>query len=215
MDGTEFAASQPYFMSRIRAFSFLALACLTSCAQVSQYEPVSRHEEAEYGRARSNVYPDEVRADLDKYTNAPVVWVGIIRSSDAQEEDIGSKIRLDTVFEHHYFDWREQGHGEHPQLKVSSRGEGRFRTRWSLHRTDPYMDSTDVDAHDAEHYAAPRKLAIFYGTPVSIDPDGTIVLTYHYVRIIPIKDYTTNGVNYGRLGDFDQPLGGQPQPTLH
>lgn len=198
------------FMFKIRtALPLLAVTGLVSCTHVPPsltYQPVTKPEEIEFCKDTPTVYPDQVRQHLSLYTNTPVIWVGIIRSTDAQEEDTSSKIRLDTVFEHHYFDWRQQGDEKDLTLRVSGRGEGRFRARWYVHRTTKYMDSDEVEAGDAEKFAGPGKLAVFYGVPQSVDPDGTIVLKYHYVRLLPQKDYTTNGIDYGRVISTFRPL---------
>lgn len=185
------------YMIRFCALTALAATCCVSCVQQpGPYQPLAKPELKEYSRDRLNVYPNDVRDDLDAYTNTPVVWVGTIHSSDAQDEDVGGKIRVETVFDHHYFNWRQLGAGRHAQLSVSQRGEGRFRARWYMVRKYP-----DAGAADAQLYAARGKLAIFYGVPVSVDPDGTVVLHYHYVRILDESDFTTEGKMYGRLGD--------------
>jgi hypothetical protein len=63
-------------------------------------------------------------------------------------------------------------------LLISPRGEGQFRMRWH----EP--QGPDATENDAIKYATPGKLAIVYGTPESVDEDGTIVLRYHYIRIL-------------------------------
>jgi hypothetical protein len=190
-------------MIRIYALTAVALSCCVSCVQNGRYQPVATPEQTEYSHDHVDVYPDEVRENLGLYTNTPVVWVGVIQNSDAQEEDVGGKIRVLTTFDHHYFDWREKDDSfGHVNLHISPRGEGQFRARWYMRRKYP-----DAGADDAEQYASPGKLAIFYGVPVSVDPDGTVVLGYRYVRVLDEKEFSTNGAAYGRLGD---PMGLSP-----
>jgi hypothetical protein len=37
--------------------------------------------------------------------------------------------------------------------------------------------------------------------PEKIDPDGTIVMHYKYLRIIDRDNFTTNEYDYGRMGE--------------
>ncbi|HEX3720720.1 MAG TPA: hypothetical protein VH595_22450 [Verrucomicrobiae bacterium] len=183
-------------MIRILALSLLAAGCFISCVSENVlYEPATKPEQIEFKRARLDVFPEDVRKDIYRYTNTPVAWVGVIRSTDAIEEDFGGKIRTDTVFEQHYFDWMQETDGTHIKLHVSARGEGTFYTRWRLRKED-----NDANAYDAQKFAHPGKLAIVYGVPQSIDDDGTIVLNYHYLRILDCSHFNTNEVDYGRWG---------------
>jgi len=83
--------------------------------------------------------------------------------------------------------------------------EGNFRMRWKMHRNDP-----DAPEEKAMKYAAPGKLAIVYGTPEGIDPDGTIVLHYHYIRIVSPAHFSANELDYGRLGQPFKPVDSAP-----
>lgn len=187
-------------MTRIIPTALLALGVCVSCATRNSnswpYQPETKPEKIEFRGDRLDVYPDDVRKNLAAYTNVGVAWVGVIRGTDAHEEDVGDKIRASTVFEHHYFDWVEDK-GKHGwQLAVSPRGEGVFSTEWYLKKT-----VRDAGAANAEHFAGPGKLAIVYGVPEKILPDGTIVLKYRYLRIIGHPHFTTNEFDYGRLGE--------------
>ena len=124
-----------------------------------------------------------------------VVWVGIIRSTDAYEEDDGDRIMADTVFEHHYFDWVQDGKGKGVKLSVSPRGEGLFRI--VAHE----QNGPDATAESAEKYAGQGKLAIVYGVPESVDTNGTVVLKYRYLRILDADQFSTNEFDYGRMGE--------------
>jgi ribosome biogenesis protein Tsr3 len=77
---------------------------------------------------------------------------------------------------------------------------------WSVDRKDQ-----DATSQDAMKFAAPGKLAIVYGSPESVDEDGTIVLRYRYARIISPKHFTANEVNYGRPGESYHPASYQPR----
>lgn len=206
--GTNLAFTKTTFMIRYFALTLLAASFLASCASHSNalYEPASKPEECQYKLASINVYPDDVRRDIDRYTNTPIAWVGIIRSTDAVEEDFGGKIRADSVFEHHYFDWLDDQHSG-GKLVVSPRGEGFFASRWHMKK-----ETIEATAYDAEKFAHPGKLAIVYGVPESVKDDGTIVLKYQYIRILGHHQFTTNDLNYGRLGEQAGNIIGAPHP---
>lgn len=197
-------------MIRHCALTLFAAGFLVSCASYTNipYEPDTKPEQAEYKHDHIDVYPDDVRKDIDRYTNTPVAWVGVIRSTDAIEEDFGGKIRADSVFEHHYFDWQQDIGSGGLKLVVSPRGEGTFCSRWRLSK-----ENDDATAYDAQKYAHPGKLAIVYGVPEAVKDDGTIVLRYRYVRILKQNHFTTNDINYGRLGDEPFRPIGAPNPA--
>jgi hypothetical protein len=174
----------------------LAAALLVSCASTTPYRPATRPEEIEYHHSHLDVYPNEVRKAAAPYAKVRVAWAGIIVSNDATDEDFNGKIRMDTVFEHHYFDWEQNRQEGGVRLLISPRGEGRFRLRWRMSRKEDDASSTD-----AMKYAAPGKLAIVYGTPESVDEDGTIVLRYHYIRILAPAQFRANELDYGRRGE--------------
>lgn len=183
-------------MMRIFVLSLFALNLLVSCAShVSSvpYQPATKPENIEFTHDRLDVYPDDVRRDLAAHTNDPVAWVGIIRSTDAYEEDQGDLILANTVFEHHFFNWIQNGHGHGAKLYVSPRGEGLFRTQWRLKKL-----GEEGSARNAEKYAGKGKLAIFYGVPESVDTNGTVVLRYRYLRILDADHFSTNRFDYGR-----------------
>ncbi len=162
-----------------RFWLFSAASFLVSCESNVPYEPANKPEEIEFRHARLEVYPDDVRKDISRYTNTPVAWVGVIRGTDAQENDFGGGITADTVFEHHYFDWEQDKDPSGVNLEVSPRGEGSFTCHWQMRRT-----ASEAGAYDAEKFARAGKLAIVYGVPESVTADGTVVLKYSYLRIL-------------------------------
>ena len=141
-----------------------------------------------------DVYPGDVRHNLDLYTNAGVGWAGIILHTEAKTGADGL-IHAVTTFEHHYFDWEEDRYLGDVQLNLSPRGEGLFRTDWVLRRNDPEAGSAA-----AESYAGPGKLAIVYGVPEKVE-NGTVVLRYRFLRVVDADDYSTNKFDYGRFGE--------------
>lgn len=167
-----------------------------SDSDAAPYQPVTKAEKTEFTDDRLDFYPDDFRKDPTNHIGIAVAWAGIIRSTDANEKDSGDKIYADTVFEHHYFDWVQDKGPNGFDLSISPRGEGLFRMRWLL---DKKTDETS--AADAEKFAAPGNLAIVYGVPEKVEPDGTIVMRYRYCRVIDRDHYNTNQYDYGRLGD--------------
>jgi hypothetical protein len=186
-------------MSRIYILAFFALNVLVSCvSHVANvpYQPATKPEKIEFAHDRLDIYPDDFRKNPMAHSGVAVAWAGIIRSTEAYEKDVGDKIVADTVFEQHYFDWVQDGEGQDVRLAVSPRGEGLFRTRWTLDKT-----IQEAGAKSAERYAAPGKLAIVYGVPESVDTNGTVVLKYRYLRILGVDHFSTNQFDYGRLGE--------------
>lgn len=166
------------------------------------YHPANQQEREQYELAHLTVYPDDVRTNLDQYTNTLVAWAGIIRGADATEAETGGKIYSETLFENHYFDWQEDKTKQGVQLLVSPTGEGQFRSELHLHKA-----TQEASAYDAEKYLGRGRLAIVYGTPISVDPDGTVVLHYHYIRVFGRDKFNTNELQYGRLGQPIYPAG--------
>jgi hypothetical protein len=193
-------------MKPILILTVLAAGLLASCSTTdSAYKPVTKHEQTEFGNDRLDVYPEDVRKDFDHYSKLRVAWAGIILTNDVTGDDMSAnpvgRFRMDTVFQHHYFDWEQDETMDGLRLLVSPRGEGQFRMHWHAVRHDP-----DATENDGLKYATPGKLAIVYGTPESIDPDGTIVLAYHYIRIINPAHFSANELDYGRLGEPFKPV---------
>jgi hypothetical protein len=187
-------------MIRIFLLALVALNFLASCASNQPYQPATKMEKIEYANDRPDIYPEDVRKNIDRYTNTAVAWAGIIQSTDARDEDIGGKINANTIFAHHYYDWVQEDK-DGIRLVVSPRGEGFFRTDWHLRKIEP-----DADSSNAEKFAAKGKLAIVYGVPKSVDDDGTVVLEYRFLRIVGRDHFTTNEVDYGRSGEPFRPV---------
>jgi hypothetical protein len=178
----------------------LLAAGLTSCAVDAPYHPANRAEKIEYRNDRPDVYPADVRKDLPYFSKVGVAWAGIIVTNNATDEDYTGKILMETLFQNRYYDWTQDDKACGAYLMVSPRGEGKFRMRWELNRI-----VQDANAIDALKYAAPGKLALVYGTPESVDPDGTIVLRYHYIRIFDTDHFAANVLDYGRIGESFRP----------
>ncbi|HEY3860268.1 MAG TPA: hypothetical protein VGO59_00135 [Verrucomicrobiae bacterium] len=190
-------------MRNILLLTVLPAALLVSCAteMTGPYHPATPPEKVELDRARLNVYPEDVRKDLPAYAAMHVAWAGIIVTNNATEDEASGKIHMATLFDNHYFDWEQKGRGPDAKLAISPRGEGLFRMNWNLSRK-----KEDASQTDAMKYAAPGNLAIVYGTPLSIGTDGMIDLRYHYIRVLDLDQFTTNELDYGRMGEPVRPI---------
>jgi len=195
-------------MNRLIALLLAAAPFLSSCASNVFYRAGSRPESAEMKKDALDVYPGDIRQNLELHTNAGVGWAGIITRTEAKTGPDGL-IHAVTTFEHHYFDWQEDHRFGHVRLNLSPRGEGLFRTEWVLRRNDPAAGK-----EAAESFASPGKLAIVYGVPEKVE-DGTVVLRYRFLRVVEAEDYSTNKFDYGRFGEPFRFLGnppGKPNP---
>jgi hypothetical protein len=192
-------SKQQHYMIRIFVVAFFALTVFVSCVSRvgnESYQPATKPEQIELARDYLDVYPDDVRKDPAFHAGAGVAWAGIIRSTDAREEEGGGRIVANTVFEHHYFNWVQNNNGRGVMLFVSPRGEGLFHAKWRLDKI-----GRDATAESAEKYAGPGKLALVYGVPEKVDADGTVVLKYRYLRILGVDCFSTNTFDYGRFGE--------------
>ena len=182
-------------MKRPFALACLALPLLlTACAHNIPYRAKNPPEQTENRKALLDIYPADVRTNLNQFTNTIIAWAGIIRETEAEESE-GNAIHVVTTFEHHYFDWEEDRLLNSQQLLVSPRGEGLFKAEWYLRKKEPEANVTD-----AQIFASPGKLAIVYGVPEKME-DNTVVLQYRYLRIINKSHFSTNEMDYGRFGE--------------
>jgi hypothetical protein len=176
-----------------RFIALLAVPLLSACSSNLIYHPASRPERTEMDRDQLDVYPGDVRRDLDLYASNGVGWAGVIVRTEASQGSDGY-IHAVTTFEHHYFDWEEDHRFGSKQFNLSPRGEGLFRTEWVLKRTD-----ANAGADAAESYASPGKLALVYGVPESVS-NGVVGLKYRFLRVIEEDQFNTNRFDYGRFG---------------
>ena len=193
-------------MKRVIALALAVLPFLFSCASNEMYKPASKPETIENDKDLLDIYPGDIRRNLDLYTNVGVGWAGIVVKTTARDGADGL-IHATTTFDHHYFDWQQDRNVHGIQLSLSPRGEGPFRTEWVLNRAD-----TGVSPAAAIAFASPGTLAIVYGVPLRVD-DGTVVLKYRYLRIISPEHYTTNEFDYGRFGEPFRYIDNPPVPA--
>jgi hypothetical protein len=184
--------------ARVRAcrawLTLAVLPLLCSCASPALYRPGDAPERAENQRDILDIYPGDVRKNPANYANVGVGWAGIILHTEAHY-DLDGRIQAVTTFEHHFFGWQVDRQSGQKKLILSPRGEGIFRTEWTLRRNNP---EAGVDA--AEAYASPGKLAIVYGVPQKVE-DGAVVLRYRYLRLFQPWEFTIHEFDFGRFGE--------------
>ena len=165
--------------------------CLLACPGVvpgsGPYEPVSEREGAVFARAVRTVQPQDVRASLDPHRNTLIAWAGIIRSFEVTEEDGSAVVRFDV--EHRYFDWIEDFSSSSARYLLSSRGEGIFRSAWSMpvEALDPL--SQTIQNGD---------MLVVYGFPAEVRDEVVGLYPTEYVRLIDSSLVNDEALDYGR-----------------
>jgi hypothetical protein len=153
------------------------------------YRPVSTLEQQAFDRADRNVFPEDVRHAMARYSGTMLAWAGVIVSSEFVEER--DQVEIKFLLEHHYYSWIEDFSVQRERVFLSPRGEGRFRTKWIVRK----------DAEAMRSAARPGTLLIVYGTPEQIADDGSISLRAAYIRGIDAQWYRTDVMDYGRPGE--------------
>jgi len=158
-----------------------------------EYQPISDWEQTEFDKARRDVYPNDVRENLDHYESTMVAWPGIIQESTIEERE--ESIEATFVLEHHYYDWLEDFSIQREKIFLSPRGEGLFKTSWLLKK--------DADLAEIREASAPGNLAIVYGIPERMEGD-VVVVRSSYIRAIDKQWYTTEILDYGRSDETEE-----------
>lgn len=147
---------------------------VAATAQTRKYQPQSDWEKAYYDICQKEIYPDEVRSNLEEYEDTVLAWTGIIQKYMIDE----SAEEYNVVFyfvEQRYFDWIEDFYYEKP-LNLTSYGEGFFTTYFLLKKDAPLEDYGEKMVGN---------MVIAYGYPYAVDPeDGTVQMSGEYIRFI-------------------------------
>lgn len=179
-------------MRRFILFLMLAAPFLFACASGKPYKPIDRFETLEFSRAAIEVTPEMVRSHLSDYTNTVVAWVGVIKKTEAFEDGKNFQIRNVSLIEHRYYDWIKNRAKSKAPHEVSTRGQGLFRVEWFLNRLIP-----EATSDEAESLAAPDKVVVVYGIPEKVEADGTVVLSYRYLRVFKGNEVDARSVDFG------------------
>lgn len=170
-------------------FILLFVSCIAPHSRF--YQPISDWEKNEFINAKREIYPDDVRNNIDMYKDSLVVWPGIIQEYKTIQHN--DKIELEFLFEHHYYDWIEDFSIQKAKIFLSPRGEGLFKASWFLNK--------DAEMGQIESLATPGNMGLVYGVPQELLNDGTIVLKCTYLRGIEKQWYRTDVMDYGRKGE--------------
>lgn len=183
-------------MNRFIALILAGLPCLFGCTSTVAYHPADKPDGLEFDRDILDVYPGDIRQNLDLYTNIGVGWAGVVQTVSSRELPDGT-VHSVITFEHHYYDWQEEKGLGAGQVSIAPRGEGLFTTEAVFRRSGP-----DITLADVQNYAKPGSLAIVYGVPQKVE-NGMVVLKYRYLRVIPPDQFSISHFDYGR---FDEPV---------
>lgn len=159
---------------------------LTGCPAPGSkvYKGFSPVEQGHLSNARRDVFPNDVRENLERYRMTKVAWPGFIRDARWMEKDGGFQTTF--VLEHHYYDWIVDYSIQKEKLFISPRGEGNFSTVCPAQKEQEEQTLT-----------ATGNLLIVYGTPEK-DEDGMPYLTCDYARFIKKEWIRTDVMDYGR-----------------
>ena len=177
-------------MKKIVLIIIFFLLSLNLYSQTRQYVPVSDRENQFYQNFDRNVWPNDVRQDINLYNNILVGWVGIVEKFmiDTSNEEYNI---LGLFLRHHYYDWIENFRQSTP-INLSPNGEGYFIVY--------YLAIKDFNITELTEDII-GNLIINYGYPIEIDEeDGTITLTTQYMRLIGKEYVNPNFLPYGRSG---------------
>src|SRR4051812_46969455 len=112
--------------------SFLLLCCITlwGCPGLvpgtQSYKGFSSAEEQYFKQASKEIYPNDVRNNLEKYQSSKIAWPGVI--TEVRTTDQSGTAELTFVIEHHYYNWLLDYSIQSEKIFLSPRGEGVFRT---------------------------------------------------------------------------------------
>ena len=170
---------------RLLVVSGFALLSLTSACifpHTKAYGPRSEYEQGLFAKARRDIYPDDVRKEVSRYTAETVLWTGIIMDVPTVSSSTW-RMRI----EHHYWDWLEDYSVQKEIAFLSPRGEGMFE----------FTFYTSEKFH-LESFGRVGDMAIVYGRPKEVSPDGTIVLACKFSKFLRKGLYSTEYMDYGR-----------------
>jgi hypothetical protein len=167
---------------------------LTGCTLY--YTPVSEWEEEAMSKASFDIFPNDVKKDIDAHKLSKIAWAGVVKSYEVDEST--SPYQVVYVLEHHYFSWAIDGTTK--KFWLSPRGEGTFLARW------PFQEGWTEEV--VRENVKVGDLMVTYGIPQSIMENGYIDLgDAYYMRLFPRQAYRTDVIDYGRPGEPSKSIG--------
>ena len=167
---------------------FLFISVLLN-AQSRRYQPVSQWENQFYQNIDKNIWPNDVRGNVELFKNNLVGWVGIIEKFMTDETNNNYNV-IGFYVKHHYYDWIEDFGIENQPIRLSPDGEGYFICYYYVKKEIDIKELTKDIIGDC---------IINYGNPIDMD-DDVIILSTEYLRLIPKLYVNPNWIKYGRNG---------------
>jgi hypothetical protein len=166
----------------------LLVVSLSGCTVL--YKPASDWEREAINKANFDIYPNDVRSNIEVHKLSSVAWAGLIKSFEIDES--ASPIKVNFVLEHHFFTWAIDGTTR--KFWLSPKGEGEFSARWQFQE--------GVTAEMVRENVYVDDLMITYGVPNSVsDADRIDLGDAYYMRLFPKESYRTDVIEYGRSGE--------------
>jgi hypothetical protein len=141
-----------------------------------------------YVNINKNIWPDDVRYNIEDYTKEFVGWVAIVEQYKVENNIVQLTLR------HHFYDWIEDyGYLKGPIL-LSSSGEGIIIGNYVLRQ--------DITENQINEFIKDLigDCIIIYGYPIKIMEDKEIFVDTKYVRRISKRYVDPNWRDYGRQG---------------
>jgi hypothetical protein len=83
-----------------------------------------------YDKASWDVQPNDVKKDYGNYREVTVAWSGIILDVETLKKHDCYEVIL--LVKHYYYDWIEDFGPQTEIIFLSTRAEGKFKTKWSI-----------------------------------------------------------------------------------
>jgi len=155
------------------------------------YQGLSADEEEHFKKANRELYPNDVRNNLQQYQSSKIAWPGLIVELKSTQKE--GRLETKLLVEHHYYDWVLDYSIQWEKIFLSPRGEGPFAT--------VCVSRPDASASkEFQSYVAVGNLLILYGTPEKVE-EGIIFVTCEYPRFITKGWFRTDIFDYGRSGE--------------
>lgn len=167
---------------------------VTGCTHY--YKPASDWEREAMSKASYDIFPNDVRNDIEAHKSSKIAWAGIIKSYQIDKSTSPAKINF--TLEHHYFSWAIDGTTR--KFWLSPRGEGIFTASW------PFQEGWNEEK--VRENIKISDLMITYGVPKSVSETKQINLgDAYYMRLFPRESYRTDVIDYGRPGEPSKSIG--------
>lgn len=173
----------------MRVITLIFLAILIAGCTV-YYKPASEWEQEAMNKASFDIFPNDVRNDIEAHKSSKIAWAGIINSYEIDETV--SPIKVNFILEHHFFSWAIDGTTR--KFWLSPKGEGKFSASWQFQE--------GMTAESVRESVKVNDLMITYGVPNSVSESNIINLgEAYYMRLFPRESYRTDVIEYGRPGE--------------